>query len=127
MKKLLPIFLLALFMVPLLVSSQNVVPITGQTDIEITICNVLQIAKNIVAAIGLAIAIIYLIVSGIKYMTAGGDAEKQITARKGIVNSIIGIIIIVGALFIIALAQSFLTGVGAVNILGNPCTGYVVQ
>lgn len=119
MKKFLPVFLLVLFLVPLVASA---------ADLEFSVCSLLQIAKQIVAAIGLAIAVILLIVSGIKYMTAGGDAEKATTARKGIVNAIIGIIIVIGALFIIALAQSLLLGAGAtsIEIIGNTCAGYIV-
>lgn len=119
MKKFLPVFLLALLMVPLIASAQA-------TQIEATICNILQVVKNIVAAIGLAIAVIIIIVGGIKYMTAGGDEEKTSSAKKAIINGIIGLIIVIGALFILALAQNFIVGIGGVNMLGNPCTGYVV-
>lgn len=113
MKKVLPVFVLALLMAPLIAQAA--------TDIECTVCDILQIVKTIVAAIGLAIAIIIIIVSGIRYMTAGGDAEKATTARKGIINGVIGLIIVIGALFILALAQNLLTGVGATLLIGDPC------
>lgn len=41
------------------------------------------------------IAFLYLIYAGIMYMTAGGDAEKAQGARTAILNTVIGIIIIV--------------------------------
>jgi hypothetical protein len=121
MKKYIPFLLLILLMIPLMAFAQA-------TQVEATLCTILQIAKNIVAAIGLGIAIILLIVSGIKYMTSGGDAEKANDAKRGIINAIIGIVIVVGALFLLALAQTLVTDVGGagVNVLGNPCTGYVV-
>ncbi len=41
-----------------------------------------------------ALAVIFLIYSGIQYITAGGDSAKATSARTGIVNAIIGIIVI---------------------------------
>jgi len=46
------------------------------------------------------IAIVYLIVGGVTYITAGGDAEKAGKGRVAITNAIIGIIIIIAALAI---------------------------
>ena len=119
MKKLFPVFLMVLLLVPL-------TALAVTTQIEVTICQILQVIKNIVAAIGLAIAIILLIVSGIKYMTSGGDADKATKARQGIINALIGVVIVIGALFIIALAQNLLTSAGAISFIGDPCAGYVV-
>jgi hypothetical protein len=126
MKKYLPFILLALLVIPLVVYAQA-------TAIEVVICNILQIAKNIAAAIGIAIVIIMIVVSGIKYMTAGGDAEKANNAKKGIINGLIGVVIIVGALFLIALAQSFVASAQPIAAwwtyvpgLGDPCRGYIV-
>lgn len=50
-------------------------------------------------------AVIYLIMSGFNYITAGGDQEKADGARKGIINAIIGIIVIMAAYFIIQTAS----------------------
>lgn len=47
-----------------------------------------------------AIAVIYLVVSGIQYMTAGGNAEAATKARQGIINALIGIVIVVFAFVI---------------------------
>ncbi|PIP21802.1 MAG: hypothetical protein COX39_01165, partial [Candidatus Nealsonbacteria bacterium CG23_combo_of_CG06-09_8_20_14_all_40_13] len=41
------------------------------------------------------IAFLYLLYGGIQYMTAGGDAEKATAARTTILNSVIGVVIIV--------------------------------
>lgn len=56
-------------------------------------------------AVGI-IAFIYLVLYGIKYITSGGDAGKATEARNGIINAIIGIIVIVLAFFIIGFAVS---------------------
>ncbi len=55
-------------------------------------------------------AFIYLILAGIKYVTAGGDAAKATEARQAIINAIIGLIVISLAFVII----NFATGVGNV-------------
>lgn len=59
-------------------------------------------------AIVALIAFIYLVLNGVKYITAGGDAGKATEARNGIINAIIGIIVIVLAFFII----QFAVGIG---------------
>ena len=95
MKKFLLIFVLAVLVVPFIAQAQSAI---------VTICNILQIAKIIVAAIGFGIAVLLLIVAGIKYITAGGDEAKAGEAKKGIINALIGIVIVVAAVFIIGIA-----------------------
>lgn len=119
MKKFLLIFALTLLVVPFIAGAQ-----TTDSAVE-TICNVLQIAKTIVAAIGFGIAVILLIVAGIKYMTAGGDAEKAGSAKGSIINAVIGIVIVVAAVFIIGIAQGLVMDVGGTNLLNDPCEEYV--
>jgi len=114
MKKVLAIFLFLSFLaVPLIVSAQGVDPV-GIT------CNILNKIKVVIAAIGFGIAIIILIIGGINYMTSGGDEEKATKAKKMMINAIIGIAIVLGSVFIIALVQGLLVGAG-ISILGNPC------
>jgi hypothetical protein len=47
-----------------------------------------------VLTIAAIVAFFYLIVSGFQYITAGGDAAKAQTARQGIINALIGIVVI---------------------------------
>jgi len=114
MKKFIPIFLVLFLIVPFIAMAQTV---------EGTICNILNRIKIIVAAVGFGLAVILLIVGGIKYMVSGGDEEKAKASKKLIINALIGIVIILAAVFILALVESFLTGSG-ISILGNPCGGY---
>ena len=119
MKKFLLIFALTLLVAPFIVSAQEGIVVT-------TICNVLQIAKTVVAAVGFGIAVILLIVAGIKYMTSGGDSEKAGAAKGAIINAVIGIVIVVAAVFIINLAQGLVSDVTTdagdmFNPVGNPC------
>lgn len=61
---------------------------------EVSPRNILVAVINIALILAGALAVIYLIYSGVIYITAGGDAEKAGKGRTGIINAIIGIIII---------------------------------
>lgn len=87
---------------------------------EIVICNVMNTVKTILLAIGIGLAVILLIVGGIKYMTSQGDPEKAKSARAMIINALIGVAIMLIALFLIGLVQSFLTDSG-ISILRSNC------
>jgi len=119
MKKILPILAFAALM-PMIALAQ-----TPSVDATTIICNIFQVAKTIILAVGFGIALILLIIAGIKYMTSGGDAEKAGTARAGIINALIGVAIVLAAGFLITLAQSLVaqvtTGV-SFNPFSNPCT-----
>ena len=65
-----------------------------------------------VLAIVALIAFFYMISNGIKYITAGGDAAKATEARQGIVNGVIGIIVVVAAYLIVQFAFSLGTNIG---------------
>jgi len=117
MKKFLPVFLFLALALPLLANAA--------VDPEGIICNILHKIKMIIAAIGFGIAVIMLIWGGIKYMTSGGSDEKATTAKKLIVNAVIGIVIIFAATFILALVEGLLVGAGVqINPFGNPCGGF---
>ena len=62
----------------------------------------------ILAIVGL-VAFFYLIVSGFNYITAGGDAAKAGLARTGIINAIIGVIVVLLAYVIVRFAFGFST------------------
>ena len=60
--------------------------------------DLLELVGKVVSIILLVagiIAFLYLLYGGIQYMTAGGDAEKATAARTTILNSVIGVVIIV--------------------------------
>jgi len=63
-------------------------------------------------AIVTIIAFVYLIISGVNYITAGGDAEKATKARTGILNAIIGIVVVVLSYFILRFAANLGTNIG---------------
>lgn len=56
------------------------------------------------------IAVIMLIIGGYWYMTAGGNEEQAEKGRKAIVNSIIGLIVVILAFAIVTVVTNLLTG-----------------
>ena len=58
---------------------------------------ILGVILNIVFYVGIALSIIFLIIGGIKYMTAGGDETKITGARDQVTNAIIGFVVVVAA------------------------------
>lgn len=113
MKKFLPVFLFLFLVLPLVVSAADIDPQT-------IICNLLNTIKTIIAAIGFGIGVIMLIIGGIQYMAAGGDPEKAKKAQKLMINAMVGIAIVFGAVFILALVQGLLSGAG-ISLLKNNC------
>lgn len=79
-----------------------------------------SIAGQVISYISLlagVLAVIYLIWNGIQYITSSGNADKAKNARQGIINAVIGIIVIVAAYYIIRLA----VGIGKTggNVIGE--------
>lgn len=56
---------------------------------------------NVILSVAGALAIIYLIYSGILYITAAGNPDSAKKGQQGIINAVIGIVIIVAAYFIV--------------------------
>ena len=59
---------------------------------------------NLIVLIAGALAVIYLIYSGILYITAAGNPDQAKKGQQGVINAIIGIVIIVATYFIIRVA-----------------------
>ncbi len=74
--------------------------------------NLIQVIVNWVLILAAVIAFIYLIWSGFIYLTAGGNADNAKKGQQGIINAIIGIVIIVLSYAIMAAVVNF-TGGGA--------------
>lgn len=66
-------------------------------DLSEVIRNVIQILLILAGVI----ALIYLIIGGYQYVTAGGNAETAAAARTTILNTIIGLIVIFASYAII--------------------------
>lgn len=71
---------------------------------------IVDLAIRYLLYIGTIIAVFYLLYMGIKYITAGGDDAKALEARKGIINAVIGVVILVLAIVIEATVAKALIG-----------------
>ncbi len=67
------------------------------------------LVKGILLITGI-IFLILMVYAGFTWMTAGGEEEKVISARKTIISSLIGVLIIVGAYSLASLAQKLISG-----------------
>jgi len=67
-------------------------------DITGLLCVLVRIISILLASAG-GIALLFLIIGGLRYMASGGD-EKAITAAKSAITySVLGLIVILGAIF----------------------------
>ena len=64
---------------------------------------------NIFLWVAGALAVIYLIYSGVLYITAAGNPDSAKKGQQGVINAIIGIVIII-AVFLIVKAAANLAG-----------------
>lgn len=60
--------------------------------------------------VGIIIAIVFLIYGGIKWILSGGDSKQVEGARNHIVAAIVGLIIVIGAFFILNFVFAIITG-----------------
>ena|SRR3989344_3537542 len=63
---------------------------------------------NVLLAVAGLVAVIFLIVGGFRYVTAGGNEEAAESGKKTITNAIIGIVIIVLAFVIVRVVSNAL-------------------
>lgn len=63
---------------------------TGETDLG----DLATVVIDWVLLVAMILAVIYLIYSGIIYITAGGNPDAAKKGQQGVINAIIGIVII---------------------------------
>lgn len=105
MKYLIPIFVLVFLILPTVVRAQDSI-----TKLE----RLLDYIATVLFVIGAGIALIVVIISGIMYLTAGGNAEKVTTARKTLTYGLIGAAILLASGFILGLLEDILHEAGVV-------------
>jgi hypothetical protein len=68
--------------------------------------------------LGAIIALIFLVIGGVSYITSGGDKMKVQDAQGKITSAIVGLVIVLGA-FLIIKAVCFATGLGEDSVFCN--------
>jgi hypothetical protein len=77
---------------------------TAGDDFRTQFLRIANTVISIVLLIAGVLAVLYLIWSGIQYITSAGNPDKAKAARQGIINAVIGIVVIVAAFFLVRLA-----------------------
>jgi hypothetical protein len=98
---------------------------TSNADFGASLVTIANNALNLVLLFAGIIAVFYVMYSGFQYLTAGGDGEKVKKARAGIVNAVIGIIVIVSAFLIIRVAVSLGRTASTLDTPGTPAPATV--
>jgi threonine/homoserine/homoserine lactone efflux protein len=80
----------------------------GQGGIAITWDSLLTTVTSWIFLIAGIVAFFYLIYSGFTYLTAGGNADNAKKGQQGIINAIIGLVIIFLAYAIVAAVVNLL-------------------
>lgn len=101
---------LALVAMPLLAGAQFQTPnpggtgLPGDTNVSTFILRII----NIALAIAGLIAVLFLIIGGFRYITAAGNEEAAESAKKIIINSIIGVVVIILSFVIVRVISNAL-------------------
>lgn len=61
-------------------------------------------ALNIVFGLSAVIAVMLIVINGLQYISAGGDAQKTAQAKQGILYAVVGLIIVIMAFSIVNFA-----------------------
>ena len=69
---------------------------------------VLNSAISLILAIAGLLFFFYLLFSGIRYLTAGGDEKSTAAAQKSITTAILGLIIVIATYFIVGFIGNLL-------------------
>lgn len=91
--------------------AQFVSPVTVGTDSKSS--SIGELVSTVVTWISLIVGIlafIYLIYSGIMYITAAGNPDQAKKGQQGIINAIIGVIICIFAYTIVSLVSKQVSG-----------------
>lgn len=99
----------------------NLVPLitTKQTGTNVLTRTAVVIINVILLLAGI-LAVVYLIYSGILYITAGGDTGKAEKGRTGIVNAVIGLVIVSAAYLLVRFVGGLVSGAGTTGGTTTP-------
>ena len=72
---------------------------------------------NIILGVTFALAILFLVIGGFRYLTSAGNEEAAEKGKKTVINALIGIAIIILSFVLVNIVASFAT---RINTSGNP-------
>ena len=83
---------------------------TGGLDLGGGGQRIIQLGIELIFIVGIVLSVIFIILSGIQWIISGGDKEKISKARARLTYSVVGLIVIAGAFFIVSTVISLLGG-----------------
>lgn len=93
-------------------------PGAGLRCSETSIPQIFRTIINWALGIAFGVAVIFLIIGGFRYMTAGGNEESVEKGKSSVINALIGIVIIVLSYVIVNVVANLVTGNGSSSIGG---------
>lgn len=105
------VLMFVLAFTPFLASAQFGIVDCGNTGVpcQSTFSGIVMQIIQILLSIAGLVAVIFLIVGGFRYITAGGNEETAEAAKKTITNAIIGIVVIILSFVIVRVISNALT------------------
>ncbi len=70
----------------------------------------INLAIQLIFVVGIVLAVAFVIISGIQWIISGGDKTKLQAARGRLTYAIVGLVVILGAFFIVSTVTSLLGG-----------------
>jgi hypothetical protein len=101
-------------------ASPSGIPSSLGGDFSTSGAALIQTGISLLLYVATALAILMLMWGGIQWITSSGDPEKVAAAKKKITFAIVGLVIAIGAFFIVRVIVTVLGGSG--NDLLNPAT-----
>lgn len=84
-----------------------------------TPAGLIQTVVTVLMFIGFAAALIFLIISGIKWVTSGGDKAQTEAAKQGVTSALVGLVIVLASYILINVVLN-LFGLGSVGSMTPP-------
>jgi hypothetical protein len=85
-------------------------PSTGLRCTETSVPQIFKTIINWALGIAFGVAVIFLIIGGFRYITAGGNEESVEKGKSSVINALIGIVIIVLSYVIVNVVANLVTG-----------------
>lgn len=86
-------------------------PNSGEAESKVN--NLIKLVINIFSLVVGVVAVIMIIIGGLKYITSSGDSNNITSAKNTILYAIIGLVVVALAQFIVKFVLSKATGDGA--------------
>ncbi len=84
-----------------------------------SIGGIVSLVVNVVLFAGFALALIFLIIGGIKWITSGGDKAQTESAKQAVTSALIGLVVVLAAYILVNVILQFF-GVGSVTNVNSP-------